>query len=81
MRLFSQEMLSIIKMTCAEPMFVKQKYNEHVTAHVIKHDVIQPRLQCKRALLHETDTSIPRQSCINHKIGYISVNAVGIQHD
>ena len=80
-RLFSQEMLTIIKMTCEEFMFCKQKYDEHVTAHVVKHDVIQSRLQCKRALLHETDTPVPRQRCIKPKFAHNMSTTMRIQHD
>ena len=81
LRLFSQEMLSIIKMTCEEFMFSKQKYDEHVTAHVLKHDAIQSRLQCKRALLHETDTPIPRQRCKKPKFDYVLTTMLHIEHE
>ena len=37
-------------------------HNEYVTVHELNHAVNNVRLQCKRALIHETDTSLPRQS-------------------
>jgi len=44
---------------------------EYVTAHEVKHAAIRARLQCKRAQLHETDTSRLRQACIKTMIRYI----------
>jgi hypothetical protein len=68
-------------MTCEEFMFSKQKYDEHVTTHGMEHAAIHCRLQCKRVLIHETDTSIPRQRCTSHETGYILTNTEQSQHD
>ena len=50
----------------------QETHNEYVTVHEVNHAVNDVRLQCKRALIHETDTSPPRQSGKTMQFCYIA---------